>query len=86
MKINTKKRSGRRMRCLSLAPKIFQKVNKEVTTRIHLDPKNKIPCHVKLLKQNIRISYFSRAVVLKTWFENKQSVLSQILQMIPAQL
>lgn len=71
------------MRCLALAPKILWNVDKKVTTtRICLDPKNKIPCHVKLLKQNIRISYFSRAFVLKAWFENKQSVLLQILQVI----
>lgn len=52
------------------------KVDKKVTTtRIHLDPENKIPHQVKLRKQNIRISYFPRAVVLKAWFENKQPTL-----------
>lgn len=42
-----------------------------ITTRIPLQPENKIPGHVKLLKQSRKISYFSRAVVLKAWSLNK---------------
>lgn len=52
------------------------KVDKKVTTtRIRLDPENKIPHQVKLLKQNIRISDFLRTIVLKAWFEDKQPML-----------